>query len=93
MKSVNYINGEWVGIEKARAYHVINPATEESLEEIEYGGEAQALEAVTAAHDAFGEWSAKTVYERAGLLQVLALAIRKNQDELARLLTLEVGKP
>ncbi|MCG8568432.1 MAG: aldehyde dehydrogenase family protein, partial [Desulfobacterales bacterium] len=73
--------------------HVINPATEESLEEIEYGGEAQALEAVTAAHDAFGEWSAKTVYERAGLLQTLALAIRKNQDELARLLTLEVGKP
>ena len=72
---------------------VINPATEEVLAEAPRADRAQLDEAIAAAKAAFPAWSAKPVRERGALLAKLADALEARQDEFARLLTLEQGKP
>ena len=73
--------------------NVINPATEEVLAEAPRADRAQLNEAIAAAKAAFRSWSAKPVRERGALLVKLADALEARQDEFARLLTLEQGKP
>jgi acyl-CoA reductase-like NAD-dependent aldehyde dehydrogenase len=73
--------------------NVINPATEEVLAEAPRADRAQLDEAIAAAKAAFRSWSAKPVRERGALLVKLADALAAGQDEFARLLTLEQGKP
>nr|WP_275899729.1 NAD-dependent succinate-semialdehyde dehydrogenase [Bacillus piscicola] len=89
---MHFINGKWTGNE-LETIEVMNPATQERVGEVPKGGTDETRKAIDAAHDAFSEWSAKTVYERAALLDKLNDAILANQDELARLMTLEMGKP
>ena len=72
---------------------VINPATEEVLAEAPRADRAQLNEAIAAAKAAFPAWSAKPIRERGALLVKLADALESRQDEFARLLTLEQGKP
>ena len=93
MKSANFVNGEWIQTREGERYGVINPADETLIEELNYGGGAEAVAAVAAADQAFKEWAGQTVYQRANLLAKLARAMRSHQEELARLLTCEVGKP
>lgn len=93
MKESIYINGKWIAPQDGGTLKVSNPATGETVREIGYGGKADALKAVDAAHAAFQDWSTKTVYERAALLLHLANLIRENADDIARVLTQEVGKP
>ena len=88
-----YINGEWTDGEGTDRCAVINPATEEIVMEVPYGGEKEAVKAVEAAAFAMGAWKSKTVYERGDALIRIANLIRKDQNELARTLTQEVGKP
>ena len=85
------INGKLVpGVAKL---DVINPATEEVLAEAPRADRAQLNEAIAAAKAAFPTWSAKPIRERGALLVKLADALEARQDEFARLLTLEQGKP
>lgn len=72
---------------------VINPATEEVLAICPRGSERQLNEAVAAARSAFKSWSRTSVAERREKILLLADAIEKRRDELARLLTQEQGKP
>ena len=93
MKRSIYVNGEWIIPESGKEIEVINPATNDPIATIGYGGAAEAMAAVTAADQAFPAWSKKSVYERAGFLQKLSTAMRRNSQSLAHRLTLEVGKP
>ena len=72
---------------------VINPATEEFLALAPRADRGQLNEAVAAAKAAFPTWSATPIRERGALLVELADALEARQDEFARLLTLEQGKP
>lgn len=85
------INGKLVS--GAARLDVINPATEEVLASAPRADRAQLEEAIAAAKAAFPAWSAKPVRERGALLVKLADALEARQDEFARLLTLEQGKP
>jgi len=85
------INGKLVS--GGARLNVINPATEEALAEAPRADRAQLNEAIAAAKAAFPSWSAKPVRERGALLVKLADALEERQDEFARLLTLEQGKP
>ena len=85
------INGKLLS--GAARLNVINPATEEVLAEAPRADRAQLNEAIAAAKAAFHSWSAKPVRERGALLVKLADALEAKQDEFARLLTLEQGKP
>jgi len=72
---------------------VINPATEELLEEVPAGGKEEVERAVQAANQAFPAWRRMPATERAVLLHEIAAKARQHRDELARLLTMEEGKP
>ncbi len=72
---------------------VLNPATEEVLAQCPNASEAQLDEAVDAAQAAFALWKNTSLEERRQKLGEIANAMDANQDELARILTEEQGKP
>ena len=71
----------------------INPATEEVIETFEPYTTAQVNQALEQAHKAFVDWRETTFSERATLLHRVASYLRQHKVELARLATLEMGKP
>jgi len=87
------INGEWVDAANGGMWDLINPATEEVIAQIPFGGAADAEAAVDAASEAFKNWSRLTPYKRADILLKAADWIRANDKELARITTEESGKP
>ena len=87
-----HINGNWVG-EELDTLSVINPANNETVGTVPVGGEAEANKAIEAAHHAFGAWSKLTAYERSAYLERLHDLMLENQEELAQIMTLEMGKP
>ncbi|HYZ77703.1 MAG TPA: aldehyde dehydrogenase family protein [Gaiellaceae bacterium] len=75
------------------ALAVVNPATEETIAELEPAGPDEADAAVAAARAAFSAWRAVEPADRARLLRRLAAAVEEHAEELARLETRNVGKP
>src|SRR5205823_4778549 len=71
----------------------INPATEEVIETFEPYTTAQVNEALEQAHTAFLGWRETTFAERGTILHRVATYLREHKVELARLATLEMGKP
>ncbi|MGG3883122.1 NAD-dependent succinate-semialdehyde dehydrogenase [Brevibacillus panacihumi] len=88
-----YINGEWVSAESGETLAVINPATCEQVGTVSFGDAREAKKAIDAAHEAFQSWSRLTARERSKYLSTLAELVRKNRDELAGLISAEMGKP
>jgi acyl-CoA reductase-like NAD-dependent aldehyde dehydrogenase len=72
---------------------VINPATEDVLADAPRASLAQLNDAVAAAKASLAGWSARPLRERGKLLVALADALAACQDDFARLLTEEQGKP
>lgn len=78
---------------QAEKIAVINPATEDVVASAPGCSRAQLDDAVAAARAAFPDWRARPFAERQQLVMALAPIIAANAGELARLLTLEQGKP
>jgi acyl-CoA reductase-like NAD-dependent aldehyde dehydrogenase len=72
---------------------VTNPATEETIAEIEPAGVEETDAAVAQAAAAFKEWRAVAPTDRARLLRRLATLVEENAEELARIESQNVGKP
>ena len=87
-----YIDGRWTAARSGKTLGVINPATEEILREVPYGGREDVHEAVEAAGRAFATWSKTTAYERASILRKVADLMRERQEQIAQQLTREQGK-
>ncbi|AJH79340.1 NAD-dependent succinate-semialdehyde dehydrogenase [Heyndrickxia coagulans] len=87
-----YLNGEWTG-EGLPKIKVDNPASGEVIATIPKGGEKEAKLAVDAAHAAFPAWAALSAYERSAYLRTWFELIRQHENELARTMTIEQGKP
>jgi len=88
------INGEAVDAASGRTFTTRNPATEEPICAVAEAGPEDVDRAVAAARAAFeGPWSKLKPAERQRLLWTLADLIEKNADEIARLETLDNGKP
>ncbi|VTT99203.1 succinate-semialdehyde dehydrogenase : NAD-dependent aldehyde dehydrogenase OS=Singulisphaera acidiphila (strain ATCC BAA-1392 / DSM 18658 / VKM B-2454 / MOB10) GN=Sinac_1922 PE=3 SV=1: Aldedh [Gemmataceae bacterium] len=88
-----YINGAWCDAAAGKKLAVTNPATEETLAEISFGGRADTARAVGAAAEAMKSWSKLTAYDRAKVLKKTAELMRERADAIARTMTLEQGKP
>ena len=86
------IRGEQVAGE-GPALAVENPATEETVTELGAASPEQLDAAIAAAREAAPGWAATPAVERAELLHEVATRMRALTDELARVLTLEGGKP
>lgn len=92
MEKLMYINGAWTGSSLSKI-EVKNPATGELVGTVPKGGRKETREAIDAAHQAFSEWSKLTAYDRADYLEKLYEKMLNAADELAKVMTLEMGKP
>ncbi|MER9782488.1 NAD-dependent succinate-semialdehyde dehydrogenase [Mesorhizobium sp. M0217] len=88
-----YIGGKWVGANSAVITPVDNPATGEIIGNVPRCGTEETQDAIAAADLALKSWRRKTADERAALLERWFDLIIENSDDLARIMTLEQGKP
>src|SRR5918992_6162698 len=72
---------------------VINPATEESIEEVPTSSREDLDRAAERARQAFKEWRGVSGLERAELFHEIASSLRSHADEIAEIMTREGGKP
>ncbi|HEV2702743.1 MAG TPA: NAD-dependent succinate-semialdehyde dehydrogenase [Steroidobacteraceae bacterium] len=91
LRQAAYIDGQWV--EAPRTLEVINPATQQLLGRVPALGAAETERAVAAAARAFESWRRVSAAERGSVLQRWFELILAHQDDLARLMTAEQGKP
>ncbi len=92
-ESQMFINGRSVPSLSGKAEIIKNPANQEPVAEVSVGGREDARMALEAAKAAFPEWSRTTSLLRADLLHEAARLVRKRSEDIARLLTQEMGKP
>ena len=88
-----YIDGAWADADEGATIEVTNPATGETLGTIPKMGAAETRRAIEAAERAWPAWRARTAKERAQVLRKWFDLMMANQEDLARLMTLEQGKP
>jgi len=84
------VGGQWV--QTATHLEVINPATLGALAEIGDATPEQGLDAVAAAHDAFGPWGLSSARSRAEILRKAFDIMTAEIEDCARLIVLENGK-
>jgi 1-pyrroline dehydrogenase len=89
----NFVGGEWVDSADGGTMEVLNPATGETIAEVPRSTEQDVGRAVEAAKKALPEWLETTPAERQELLLKLADLIDDNAEELAKLESVNVGKP
>jgi succinate-semialdehyde dehydrogenase/glutarate-semialdehyde dehydrogenase len=87
------VNGRWLDQADARTCVVGNPATGAQLGTVPDFGAVETEAAIVAAHAALPAWSARTAKERAQLLRRMHELMLQHQEDLARILTAEQGKP
>jgi succinate-semialdehyde dehydrogenase/glutarate-semialdehyde dehydrogenase len=88
-----YIDGRWCDADNGRTLGVINPATEEIIAPVAFGGRAETKRAIDAAAKAMPGWMKLTAWDRAKILKKTADLMRERADAIARTLTMEQGKP
>jgi succinate-semialdehyde dehydrogenase/glutarate-semialdehyde dehydrogenase len=88
-----YIGGEWRNASGGGMLEVIDPATEEPLCEVADGTPEDAMAALDAAVETQAEWGSSAPNDRAGILWKAFELLMERADELALLMTLEMGKP
>jgi acyl-CoA reductase-like NAD-dependent aldehyde dehydrogenase len=88
-----YIAGEWVESGSGRRFEAVSPATGACIGSVPEGTREDARRAITAANAAWEAWAACTPFERARAMHRVADVIVARRDELARVLTLDQGKP
>ena len=86
----SFIGGEWVSGDNPT--DVINPANGQVIAQIGDVGQAGALKAVAAAKTAFESWKKVSPFERSKILMKWNQLILAAQSDLAKLITLEMGK-
>jgi succinate-semialdehyde dehydrogenase/glutarate-semialdehyde dehydrogenase len=87
-----FINGGWRSAADGARLPVINPSTGEKLAEVAHCGAAETEAAIAAAAAAYPLWRRTSVKERAAILRRWNDLILANADDLAALITLEMGK-
>ncbi len=88
-----YIDGEWVDAAAGGTIEVSNPATGEAIATVPALTGEETRAAIEAAEAAWGGWRSKTGKQRAGLLRNWFSLMLENQEDLAKLMTAEQGKP
>ena len=88
-----YVDGAWVDADDKTTLIVHNPANGEQVGTVPKMGVAETRRAIEAAHAAWPAWRAKTAKERAIILRKWFELMMANQEDLAKLMTVEQGKP
>ncbi|MEK1850650.1 MAG: NAD-dependent succinate-semialdehyde dehydrogenase [Phyllobacterium sp.] len=87
------VGGQWIEARPARANLIKNPATGEELGYVPELGTLETREAIEAARVAQKSWARQTAKDRSNILRRWFELMLKHKEDLARILTLEQGKP
>jgi succinate-semialdehyde dehydrogenase/glutarate-semialdehyde dehydrogenase len=88
-----FVAGEWVDADDGKTFEVRNPARGDVICKVPDLSRKEAARAIDAAHAAMKDWAARTAKDRANVLRRWFDLMMANQDDLARILTAEMGKP
>lgn len=88
-----YINGDWIAADGRETFPVLNPASGQVIACLPRATPADLDAALEAAERAFTRWRRTPAAERADTLHRAASVMRERLDTIARILTLEQGKP
>jgi succinate-semialdehyde dehydrogenase/glutarate-semialdehyde dehydrogenase len=88
-----YIDGQWVDTVSGGTLEVTNPADGSAIGTVPNMGADETRTAIIAANKAWPEWRAKTGKERAKILRRWYELMMEHQVDLARMMTIEQGKP
>ncbi|MCO5589635.1 hypothetical protein L7F22_043603 [Adiantum nelumboides] len=88
-----FINGTWVDADDKSTFPVYNKATQTEVGSVPNMGQAETKKAINAASEAFKEWSQTTAKHRQDLLTKLFNALQESTEDLAKIITVENGKP
>jgi len=88
-----FIDGKWELSSSKETYDVINPATEELIGKASKASPADVEKALKSAQKGFLTWKKFSPWERASIIRKIADLMRKKNNELAKWMTLETGKP
>jgi aldehyde dehydrogenase (NAD+) len=91
--SAFYVGGQWVPAEGRERLSVVNPATEQEIAAVPAGTADDVDAAVRAARTAFEGWASRTPGDRAALLSATADVLEARTDEVALLISTEMGTP
>lgn len=92
-KQQAYINGCWVDADTEKTLKVVNPATAKVLGTVPNMGAIETAKAIDAAQEALKDWRGWSAKERATVLRKWFDLMMQNQEDLARIMTAEQGKP
>jgi succinate-semialdehyde dehydrogenase/glutarate-semialdehyde dehydrogenase len=92
-RQANYINGVWQEFNPAGAIPVINPYDQALLGYVPNATAIDVAHAIEAANTAWQSWRCYSADERSSYLSVWANLIDQHKEDLARIMTLEQGKP
>jgi len=87
------VGSEWIEADSSTGIEVTNPATGELLGLVPNLGAAETDKAIAAAEEARGEWAARVAKDRTTVLRKWFDLMMENQEDLAKILTAEQGKP
>ncbi|GAO24319.1 succinate-semialdehyde dehydrogenase [Alicycliphilus sp. B1] len=88
-----YINGEWLSALDGETQSIFNPATGQLIGKVPVMGRQEARQAIDAANQALPAWRALPARERSARLRAWFELMLEHREELARLMTIEQGKP
>ena len=92
-QNLAWLGGKWVGADSGESFSIKNPSTGETLAHVPMMGKAETARAIEHAHQAQKQWRALTAKERSARFRKWFELTMKNQEDLARILTAEQGKP
>lgn len=92
MKVLNYVNGRWIPSVSEQFVPIINPANGESIGEVTVSNEQDVEQAVLAAKRAQKTWALVPAPKRAEVLYKVGMLLQERKEQIARLLTMEMGK-
>ncbi len=92
-RSQTLVNGAWVNADNGGTLAVNNPATGEIIGHVPDMGAVETQRAIEAAAAAFPLWRDTPVVERAQILRRIGQLMMQEQERLARIMTIEQGKP
>jgi succinate-semialdehyde dehydrogenase/glutarate-semialdehyde dehydrogenase len=88
-----YVDGAWITARSGSTINVDNPATGDVIGTVPKLGASETRDAIAAADRALPAWRKKTAKERAAVLRRWYELMIEHQEDLARLMTIEQGKP
>lgn len=93
LRQACYIDGQWVGADNQETVPVCDPANGATLASVPRAGATETARAIVAAERALPAWRARTAAERSRILRRWYELMLEHQDDLARIMTAEQGKP